>query len=65
MAKLVRASWDEATKLAADKFQEAKKDLVVLASGRLSNEDLFNLKQLADRCWRHGLSLLPTWAAAN
>jgi NADH-quinone oxidoreductase subunit G len=44
----VRASWDEATKLVADKFQQAKNDLVVLASGRLSNEDLFNLKQLAD-----------------
>jgi NADH-quinone oxidoreductase subunit G len=43
-----RASWDEATKLAADKFQEAKNDLVILASGRLSNEDLFNLKKLAD-----------------
>ena len=44
-----RASWDEATKLAAEKFQQAKNDLVILASGRLSNEDLFNLKQLADR----------------
>jgi NADH-quinone oxidoreductase subunit G len=44
----VRASWDEAVKLAADKFKEAKNDLVVLASGRLSNEDLFNLKKLAD-----------------
>jgi NADH-quinone oxidoreductase subunit G len=45
----VRASWDEAIKLAADKFQEAKNDLVVLASGRLANEDLFNLKKLADQ----------------
>src|SRR5512141_89690 len=45
----VRASWDDATKLAADKFREAKNDLVVLASGRLSNEDLFNLKKLADQ----------------
>ena len=45
----VRASWDEAVKLAADKFEEAKNDLVVLASGRLSNEDLFNLKKLADQ----------------
>jgi len=46
--KLVRASWDAATKLAADNFLKAKKDFVILASGRLSNEDLFNLKSLAD-----------------
>jgi NADH-quinone oxidoreductase subunit G len=46
--KLSRASWDAATKLAAEKFTKNKKDFVVLASGRLSNEDLFNLKSLAD-----------------
>jgi NADH-quinone oxidoreductase subunit G len=46
--KLARASWDAATKLAAENFSKAKKDFVVLASGRLSNEDLFNLKSLAD-----------------
>ncbi len=46
--KLARASWDAATKLAADNFLKAKKDFVILASGRLSNEDLFNLKTLAD-----------------
>ncbi len=46
--KLTRTSWDAATKLAAEKFLKAKKDFVVLASGRLSNEDLFNLKTLAD-----------------
>ncbi len=46
--KLVRASWDAATKLAAENFSKAKKDFVVLASGRLANEDLFNLKSLAD-----------------
>jgi NADH-quinone oxidoreductase subunit G len=39
-------SWDEAMKLAADHL---KSDLVVLASGKLGNEDLFNLKSLADR----------------
>jgi len=33
--KLVRASWDAATKLAADNFIKAKKDFVILASGRL------------------------------
>jgi NADH-quinone oxidoreductase subunit G len=41
-------SWEAATKLAADHFLEAKNDFVVLASGRLANEDLFNLKSLAD-----------------
>ena len=46
---LVRASWEEAVKLAAENFQKAGNDFVVLASGRLSNEDLFNLKSLADQ----------------
>ncbi|MCE9645575.1 MAG: NADH-quinone oxidoreductase subunit NuoG [Chloroflexi bacterium] len=46
--KLARASWEAATKLAAESFSKAKKDFVVLASGRLANEDLFNLKSLAD-----------------
>ncbi|MBN2115794.1 MAG: NADH-quinone oxidoreductase subunit NuoG [Anaerolineales bacterium] len=42
-----RASWDAATKAAADQFMAMKKDFVILASGRLANEDLFNLKSLA------------------
>jgi len=46
--KLARSSWDAATKLAAENFAKDKKDFVILASGRLSNEDLFNLKSLAD-----------------
>ncbi|HNN13275.1 MAG TPA: 2Fe-2S iron-sulfur cluster-binding protein, partial [Anaerolineales bacterium] len=46
--KLARASWDAAVKLAAENFSANKKDFVVLASGRLANEDLFNLKSLAD-----------------
>jgi len=46
--KLARASWDAATKLAAENFLAAKKNFVVLASGRLANEDLFNLKSMAD-----------------
>jgi NADH-quinone oxidoreductase subunit G len=46
--KLARASWDAATKLAAENFQKAKKNFVILASGRLANEDLFNLKSLAE-----------------
>jgi NADH-quinone oxidoreductase subunit G len=46
--KLARASWDAATKFAAENFTKYKKNFVVLASGRLANEDLFNLKSLAD-----------------
>ena len=48
-SKLTRTSWDAATKAAGKSFAKAKKNLVVLASGRLSNEDLFNLKSLADQ----------------
>src|SRR5215207_1765182 len=43
------ASWEAATKLAADRFSAGKNDFVILASGRLANEDLFNLKLLADQ----------------
>ena len=42
------ASWEEALNEVSAKLAEAKNDMVVLASGRLSNEDLFNLKSLAD-----------------
>ncbi|HEY2981841.1 MAG TPA: NADH-quinone oxidoreductase subunit NuoG [Anaerolineales bacterium] len=45
---LQRASWNTAIDLAAAKMSAAKDDTIVLASGRLSNEDLFNLKALAD-----------------
>ena len=45
-SSLQHTSWEEATKAAADHL---KNDLVVLASGKLANEDLFNLKSLADR----------------
>jgi NADH-quinone oxidoreductase subunit G len=47
--KPVHTSWDEATQLAAGNFLAAKENFVVLASGRLANEDLFNLKSLADQ----------------
>ena len=40
------AAWDVATKLVVEKLNAADKNTVVLASGRLSNEDLFNLKSL-------------------
>ncbi len=44
--KLVEATWEEAVEVAGK--QVAGTQVVVVASGRLSNEDLFNLKQLAD-----------------
>jgi NADH-quinone oxidoreductase subunit G len=43
-----QASWVTAFDLVVEKLGQAKADSVVLASGRLSNEDLFNLKALAD-----------------
>ncbi|MEW6401907.1 MAG: NADH-quinone oxidoreductase subunit NuoG [Chloroflexota bacterium] len=46
--KLARASWDAAVKAAAEKFSASRKDFVILTSGRLANEDLFNLKSLAE-----------------
>ncbi len=45
---LQEASWERAIAVATAKLAEAKQDTVILAGGRLSNEDLFNLKQLAD-----------------
>jgi NADH-quinone oxidoreductase subunit G len=45
--ELVPVTWDEALDLAAAKSKEAGTRLLTLASGRLSNEDLFNLHALA------------------
>jgi len=44
--ELLTATWEEALALAADRLQAAGKDILALASGRLSNEDLFNLAEL-------------------
>ena len=46
--RMENISWNEAIDSTVKKFKAAREDFVVLASGRLSNEDLFNLKQLAD-----------------
>jgi len=46
--KLTRGSWDAATRQAGEALVAAGKKLLVLASGRLTNEDLYNLKALAD-----------------
>ena len=46
--ELEPAGWDEVIALAAEKFKAAGKDTFTLAGGRLSNEDFFNLGQLAN-----------------
>ncbi len=46
--ELVPASWEVVLALAAESINEAGSGLLALGSGRLSNEDLFNLKCLAD-----------------
>jgi len=47
-SKQEAVEWKDALDLAARKFLAAKGETVVLAGGRLSNEDLFHLKQLAE-----------------
>ncbi len=46
--ELQTVSWEQAIKFTAGRLADSKKNTVILAGGRLSNEDLFNLKQLAD-----------------
>jgi NADH-quinone oxidoreductase subunit G len=46
--ELAPATWEEALDLVAGRFKEAGQDLLTIASGRLSNEDLFNLRQLSE-----------------
>lgn len=44
--KLAKASWKEALTRAAEGLKEAGTDLIGVASGRLTNEDLYNLRVL-------------------
>jgi NADH-quinone oxidoreductase subunit G len=44
--ELTPVSWEEALRLAADGLRSAEQDIFTLASGRLSNEDLYNLGEL-------------------
>jgi NADH-quinone oxidoreductase subunit G len=46
--KLEPASWDASLKKAAQALASAGSDSLILAGGRLANEDLFTLKQLAN-----------------
>ena len=45
--ELVAIGWDEVLSYVAENFTLAGKNLLALASGRLSNEDLFNLSELS------------------
>lgn len=60
--QLVAASWDEALDLAGAKLKNAAA-LVTLAGGRLSNEDLFNLKALTQA--RSGKARLASYMAGG
>jgi len=44
--ELVEIGWDEVLSYVAENFKDAGQNLLTLASGRLSNEDLFNLSEL-------------------
>ncbi|MGD8753351.1 MAG: molybdopterin-dependent oxidoreductase, partial [Anaerolineales bacterium] len=45
---LEEVAWDEALDLVASRLREAGEDTFTLVSGRLSNEDLFNLYKLSE-----------------
>ena len=46
--QLVPTTWEEALGLVAERFRAAGQELLTVAGGRLSNEDLFNLRKLTD-----------------
>ena len=46
--ELKETGWDEALKEAAEKIKQAGTSLVTLASGRLTNEDIFTLRKLTE-----------------
>lgn len=56
--ELTPVTWGEALDLIGEKMKQAGDGTVVLASGRLSNEDLYNLRKLAD--YQGGKTLLDT-----
>jgi NADH-quinone oxidoreductase subunit G len=61
--ELTPASWDEALDLVAGRFHTAGENLLVLAGGRLPNEDLFNLHRLAEAA--RGAAVLYTHMAGG
>jgi NADH-quinone oxidoreductase subunit G len=54
--ELLPVAWDEAIEAAAKGIRAAGEDFVALVGGRLPNEDLFNLRKLADA--RSGKAIL-------
>jgi len=48
-SELKESGWDEALNLAAEKIKQAGTSLVTVASGRLTNEDIFNLRELTEK----------------
>ncbi|MFL7892123.1 MAG: NADH-quinone oxidoreductase subunit NuoG [Anaerolineales bacterium] len=46
--ELQPVDWDQALDSAANQFQQAGADLLTLVSGRIANEDLFNLRSFSD-----------------
>jgi NADH-quinone oxidoreductase subunit G len=44
--ELVPSNWDDAINAVAERFKQAGEDLFTLVGGRLTNEDLFNLRQI-------------------
>ncbi len=61
--ELVSIGWDEVLSYVAENFKEAGKSLLTLTSGRLSNEDLFNLRELSNEVG--GQSALYTYMAGG
>jgi NADH-quinone oxidoreductase subunit G len=61
--ELVPASWDEALDLAAERLRAAQGSLLTIGSGRLANEDLFNLKQFTSQLG--GKTVLYTYMAGG
>ncbi len=61
--ELIPAEWGEALDIAAEKLGAARGSLLALAGGRLSNEDLFNMKSLSDHL--DGQAVLDTHVAGG
>jgi len=61
--ELVPVSWEEALETAARGLEAARGKFLTLASGRLSNEDLFNLARLTDAL--DGVKALDTFMAGG
>ncbi len=61
--ELMPVSWEEALETAARGLEAARGKMLALASGRLSNEDLFNLSRLTDAL--DGIKALDSFMAGG